>query len=234
MRYFQKIFFVLLVLVGGFIIREPVFALQHYVKDTLEWMEKACKKNPGGKECRQACGSLGSTDDKWDVALAEKNHCIELTCGKDADKTEKKENYWGNEVEVYTACGILCENISDRHPLCALEKIEKYCQGKGRDESKCAKYCERSGNKHALCQNFSTKTTTPTPVAKTTISTNTVKQEEEINEVSVASEVKIAEPKTDVSVRIIATAESLPVETVQTKPSLIERFKIFWQKMWSW
>lgn len=209
---------------------EPVFALQHYVKDVLEGMEKVCKKKPDGKDCRQACASLGATDDKWDVALAEKNRCIELTCGRDNDKTEKRENYWGNEVEVYTACGILCENIDDRHPLCALEKIEKYCQGKGKDEGKCAKYCERSGHKNSLCSNFSAEK--PTVSVKAAILPKELKQEEKAEEILRAEE-KIRGPKIDdASVVITTTPVSLPTETAETNIGIIEKLKGFWKKIW--
>lgn len=226
----RKILFISLVVAITLFATEPALALQHYVKDILKGMQKECDKKPNGKDCRQACASLGATADKWDVALNEKNRCIELTCGRDDDKTEKRENYWGNEVEVYTACGILCENIDDRHPLCALEKIEKYCQGKGKDEGKCAKYCERSGHKNRLCPNFSAKK--PAVLAKAGVPPKEVKQEKKTEEVSRVEE-KITEPKTDdVSAVITATPVSLPTETAETNTSIIEKLKGFWKRMW--
>lgn len=218
----------ILFLIVAIAVPTPASALQHYVKDVLKWMEKECSKKPNGKDCRQACGNLGATADKWDVALNEKNRCIELTCGKDNDKTEKRENYWGDKVEVKTSCGILCDNISDRHPLCAQEKIEKYCEGKGKDESKCAKYCDRSGNKNSLCPNFSSKKSSSL-VKKPVNTVKSEQQEEKVLPVSEKTEVK-TETVPDVT---ITTNLSSPIESTQSTPNFIEKMKGLWKRIWN-
>lgn len=136
-----------------------------YVGDVLPAIHKACDKNPNGKSCQQACGTIGMTDDKWDVALNEKYKCIELTCGKDDDKDIVRDNIYGQEQRYYTSCGVICAKIGDRHPLCAKEYIKKYCNGNNAQNDKCEKYCKRANNQHEMCQRFIPKKLIAKPVS---------------------------------------------------------------------
>lgn len=134
-----------------------VFALQHWAGDFVKDVHKNCEEKYDKKDCEQSCSILGGTADKWDVALREKTLCIEIVCKeyKNGTETKKREIYGQKqEYEIYTPCGVLCDNIKDQHYLCVEEKVKKYCQGNGYDEVKCKKYCDKGSNKNSLCPGF--------------------------------------------------------------------------------
>lgn len=124
-------------------------AYQTYAKDFIDDVHKYCEKKHGKRDCERACNYLGCTVDKWNVALGEKKMCIELMCEIDHDKVKRSGAIKGKRN--YKVCERLCDNINDNHILCVKDKIKKYCEGNGYQESKCRKYCEKGANQHELC-----------------------------------------------------------------------------------
>lgn len=158
----KKILFLslLIIFIVGF--TEPAFALQHWAGEVVKDVIKNCEKDYDKKDCERSCNLLGATDDKWDVALREKTLCIEIVCKehKNGTRTVEREIYGQKqEYEVFTPCGVLCDNINDQHYLCVEEKTAKYCQGNGYDKDKCKKYCDKGSNKNSLCSGFVNKNT---------------------------------------------------------------------------